>query len=237
MTRLLPVLLVAAALVGCNPIVYVPAPIPAAPQGPGLRAGLGANLLGSQGIAHASVAPAEGIALYADGLAASSLDDGEGDGGFTHLGGDLGMLVTRPLSFSSAVELGVSIGRDAIEASEYGYDIGCCSGSYEPVTFHADRFAGHVGVFFSDGPRAAERFRIGPAVRLTYLDVRDEGGSQARGLFVEPALRSGFSEGPVEFQFQVGLSVLASGDVFDQFNTIPLFTGAQAAIRLDRLGR
>lgn len=232
MRLLLPV--VAATLVGCNPIVYVPAPIPAAPQQPGLRVGVGANALGGQGVGQLSIAPAEGLALYSQGLIASSLDDGEGAASYAHLGGEIGVLAGHALGPSAQIDLGVAVGRDRIDATRLVYDVGCCSGSYRPVEARVERVGAHLGVFFRDGSTSGERFRIGPAVRVVHVSAeREGGGSPAQSVFVEPALRSGFVAGRVEFQFQAGLSLEASGDLLVDYSTIPAFAGGVLSFRLD----
>ena len=225
-------------LAGCNPVVYVPAPVPVAPRTAGLRAGLGGNLAGSQGLALVEVAPDEGMAIYVRGLYANTLDGEDGAGTYVHRGGEVGVVVSRPLSSTVGFDIGLASGRDDVNATTGVSDIGCCSYSYEPFEARVERLGGHVGLFLHDGPKNEDWFRLGPALRIQALTVRERAEERAdTWLFVEPVIRLGFGGGPLEFQTQAGLSLPASERFTERYSAIPIIFGATATVRLDGTGR
>lgn len=229
-------------LAGCNPVVYVPAPIPAAPQRAGLHVGVGGNLAGAQGAALVELAPVEGVSVYARGLYANTTEEDAEDAStgaaYTHRGGDVGVAVAWPLSPQMTLDMGAALGRDRVEGTDFGFDIGCCSGSYHPFTGRTERVAGHAGLFFHRSVPTEGRARIGPAVRLTrvvvYADERAGASAEpdAAGVFLEPALRLGSTAGPVELHAQAGVSVPLAGDLLDRYAAVPLLWGGTAAFRL-----
>ena len=229
MTRALPALALVLALAACNPVAYVPPLIPAAPPTAGVRVGAGGNALGAQATAELSVAPGGGVAVFARGLYGNTLD---GDGGaLTQRGGDLGVVLVRPLSRRVTVDVGASRGRATVV--DPSYTSFSSAGDRETRT-RVRQTTVHAGLMLGDTPLREDSFRIGPALRLSSVAaVEDaERGRSGAGLFVEPAVRAAFGRGRVEVQTQGGLSLLAAGDLFDDYTSIPFFGGASVAVRL-----
>lgn len=224
-------------LTGCNPVVYVPSSIPMAPTSAGIRASAGLNAIGSQGTASLEVAPVEGVGLYARGLYANTLTDQESGGAFVNRGAELGVVGSVLLSDQASLDMGAFVGRDNVRASDFGFDIGCCSGSYTPVDIATRREGGHVGVLIGRKDSRGIRRRIGPALRMVRTGVfreRQDGTVEdGVGLFVEPALRLDVSSPGVELLFQVGASVQVGSD-FTRYAHVPFTAGATASIPLAR---
>ena len=228
-----PVLAAALALAGCNPVAYVPALVPAAPPSAGLRAGLGVNTLAAQGAAELSLAPVGGAALYARGLYGNTPGATDEGGSYVQRGREVGAVAALPLSRRVTLDLGTSAGRDVIEAADFEFDIGCCSGSYRPVTVRAERTGGHAGLLVGRN-ESGGGVRAGPALRVTRVVADREGavGQRGVGLFVEPTARAAFASGPVEVQAQIGLSLPAGGDLAERYASVPVFGGVAVALRL-----
>ena len=229
MTRALPALALALALAACNPVAYVPSLIPAAPPTAGVRVGAGGNLFGAHGTVDVSAAPTGGAAVFARGLYGN---DGNAEP-LTQRGGDVGVVLARPLSRRVTVDLSASRGRavvvDPSSHDSYGARGGETRTRVRQTTVHA-------GLMLGDNPPGEDSFRIGPAVRLTgVVAVEDvEGGRNGAGLFVEPAVRATFGGKRLEVQTQGGLSLLARGDLFEDYTSIPFFGGVTVALRLGR---
>ena len=234
MTRLA---LLAFAVSGCAPTVYVPAPIPSAPASAGVRVEGGVNVAGSQVTGALDVSPVEGVAVYARGLYANALDTEYGAGSYAARGAEAGVLASVPIAAGGTLDVGGFLGRDAVEAAEFRRGGACCESGYVPVEATVRRVGGHVGVMVerSGGGR---RRRVGPAVRLTRASVfRDRGAGaslQDRAVFVEPAIRTEVSTPRASYRFQVGMS-FEVGAGFTRHAHVPLVLGASAAVRLGRL--
>ena len=236
MTRALPALALSLALAACNPVAYVPSLIPAAPPTAGVRVGAGANAFGAHGTAEVSGAPAGGVAVYARGLYGNTLDGDEGGGPLTQRGGDLGVVLAQPLSGRVTLDLGASLGRAVVVDPSASYDSFSGAAHYRRTRTRVRQTTAHAGLLLGDNPPGEGAFRIGPAVRLvSVVAVEDTAhGRSGAGLFVEPAVRATFVMGPVEVQTQGGLSLLAAGDLFDDYTSVPFFGGVTAAVRLGR---
>ena len=209
-----------------------PSLVPAAPPTAGVRAGLGANALGSHGTAEVSAAPADGVAVVARGLYGTTLD-GEG-GPLTQQGGDIGLVVARPLSGRVTLDAGGAVGREVVVDPSASYDSFSGVPTYRGVRTRVRRASVHVGMLVGDTPPGEGAFRIGPVIRLSSVTALEDAGHgrSGSGLFVEPAVRSTFATGRIEVQVQGGLSVLTGGNMHDDYTSIPFFGGVTAAVRL-----
>ena len=218
------------ALSACNPVAYVPSLIPTAPPTAGVRAGVGGNLMGLHGTAALSVAPADGVGFYARGFYGNALDGDEQGGPLTQRGGDLGVALAQPLSGRLSLDLGASVGREVVVDSDASYNSLSGAAAYRRVETSVRRVGAHAALLVGDDPPGEGAFRIGPAVRLTNVGAVSD-GRRGAGVFVEPAVLATFASGPVEVTAQGGLSLLAAGDLFDDYTSVPFFGGVTAAVR------
>ena len=230
MTRL-PALAIALALSACNPVAYVPSLIPTAPPTAGVRAGVGGNLVGFHGTAAVSIAPADGVGLYARGLYGNTFDGDDRGGPFVQHGGDLGVALAQPLSGRVTLDLGASVGREVVVDPHASYNSFSGAASYRRVETSVRRVGAHAALLLGDNPPGEGAFRIGPALRVTNVGAVSD-GRRGAGIFAEPAIVTTFTTGPVEVSAQGGLSLLAAGDLFDDYTSVPFFGGVTAAVRL-----
>ena len=235
-------LFVLGALVGCNPLMYVPQPIPAAPRTTGVevQGDLGMAFLSGQ--IRATGSPADGLGLYASGHFAGGGSGSDGDWNHSGRGGEVGVLGLGRFGEIGFVEGGIGVGTTSVRAYDYYFDRG-------PDDIRADvvRSSAHIGVGverdLEPGYGRTEYMSVGFLVRGTYVNVQNvratDGGftsyEDEAQRFIEPAFRFRYDADVFAIETQAGISLPLETDAYRQYDAYPLFGGVGLSFRLDRL--